>query len=239
MINPLVAPEPSEETGPGTHFRSTFAPAKGQGTSNPLSSSTANLVQAVHKDEYYDPAVDPARSNMATRTTTPPKTKGASPLQATSTSPSGSPAGGVKNSGSRSRGVSLSERFPGDMTHKPLDMIRKDSKRAGKTHRKRQSGIDTIDALDAVPGGGYHHEGPFDATLLTRNMVPGASPVAAVAESNAEALKATPAEFLSDSLVKHRPLDGIAVMPPGEPDQFGRVLEYQEMNINAEGRDVS
>jgi len=93
-------------------------------------------------------------------------------------------------------------------------------------------GVDTIDALDTVPGlGTYHHEGPFDATLASRNLNSKFSPVAAVAESNARALEATPPEKIREALEGHRPLDGVAIVPPGERDESGRVYEYEENNL--------
>ena len=89
-----------------------------------------------------------------------------------------------------------------------------------------------IDNLDFVPGGSqYHHEGPFDATLRSRNMVPQFSPVAAVADSNNEALKATPRERIQEAVERHMPLDGVAEFPPGEQDGFGRVYSYEELNM--------
>lgn len=61
------------------------------------------------------------------------------------------------------------------------------------------------------------------------------SPVAAVRESNIEALKATPREMIYDSLRAHRPLDGVALVPPGVPDRNGQVYDYEEKNLIIEG----
>lgn len=88
-------------------------------------------------------------------------------------------------------------------------------------------GPDTIDKLDWT-GGAYHHDGPYDATLLARNISHSNSPVEAVAASNKEALKATPREKILDSIRKHRPLDGVAMVPPGIADREGRVYNYEE-----------
>jgi len=52
--------------------------------------------------------------------------------------------------------------------------------------------------------------------------------VAALAESNAEALKATPREKILDSLRGHRPLDGVATYPPGAMDPNGHVYNYEQ-----------
>ena len=47
-------------------------------------------------------------------------------------------------------------------------------------------------------------------------------------DSNDEALRATPREKIYDAVTKHRPLEGVANIPPGMPDGFGRVLDYEE-----------
>lgn len=87
---------------------------------------------------------------------------------------------------------------------------------------------DTIDTLDNVGLGQYHHEGPYDATLLARNNSFSSSPVAAVAGTTTETLKATPHEKIVDSVTSHRPLEGVAVYPPGTTDPEGRTYHYQE-----------
>lgn len=76
-------------------------------------------------------------------------------------------------------------------------------------------GPDSIDSLDNIGPGAYHHGGPYDATLLARNTSSAFSPVEAVKGSNEEALKATPTENIQDSIARHRPLDGVATVPPG------------------------
>lgn len=86
---------------------------------------------------------------------------------------------------------------------------------------------DTIDSLDQV-GGLYHHGGPYDATLAAVNANKKRSPVEALRNSNKEALKATPREYIRDSLTKHVPLQGTANLPSGVPDQYGNVLHYKE-----------
>ena len=109
-------------------------------------------------------------------------------------------------------------------------MIAREQKLAHRSpHLRKQQyiGADSIDKLDLV-GGGYHHEGPFDAASLARNQQYKNSPIEAVAGSNAEALKATPEEKIIDSLRKHRPLDGVAIVPPGHADREGRVYNYKE-----------
>ncbi|KAK0630047.1 hypothetical protein B0T17DRAFT_527377 [Bombardia bombarda] len=133
------------------------------------------------------------------------------------------------------RSASLRERYPGDMSHRPLAMIQRERRAADRApylhtrHHKQPS--DVIDALDhsgPVPETAYHHEGPFDATMQSRNTDKKYSPVEAVKSTNMEALKATPAEYLKDSLSKHVPLQGTAVIPPGMLDMSGRPMEYQE-----------
>jgi len=81
--------------------------------------------------------------------------------------------------------------------------------------------------LDAI-GAKYHHEGPYDAALLSRNTDYKSSPVEAVRGTNEEAIKATPPEKIQDSLKRHIPLDGTAIVPPGERDQLGRGYDYEE-----------
>lgn len=43
-----------------------------------------------------------------------------------------------------------------------------------------------------------------------------------------EALRATPVEKIKDSVERHRPLEGVATIPPGMPDQSGHVYSYEE-----------
>ena len=63
---------------------------------------------------------------------------------------------------------------------------------------------------------------------MSRNRSPKLSPLVAVRDSNEEAIKATPEENIRDAVMRHRPLDGTAVIPPGVPDKFGRVYHYEE-----------
>ncbi|KAM3440571.1 hypothetical protein MY4824_002019 [Beauveria thailandica] len=121
----------------------------------------------------------------------------------------------------------LTQRFPGDMSHRPLDMIRRETRAADRRHRKRFSEADTIDLLDTI-GPTYHHDGPYDATLASRNVNPRYAPVEAVRDSNMAALRATPREFIQDALIHHRPLQGTATIPSGGVDASGNVLVYEE-----------
>lgn len=126
----------------------------------------------------------------------------------------------------------MGERFPGDMSHRPLDQLRREAKvadRAPHLKKKHMPGADTIDVLDkSMIGGVYHHEGPYDATLLARNTSHQSSPVEAVRKTNAEAIRATPRENIKDSLDKHMPLQGTAVIPPGMAGLDGREMQYEE-----------
>lgn len=137
-----------------------------------------------------------------------------------------------ESSAGRRRGSSLNQRYPGDTSNQPLNMLRKDSKKAYRSphlNKRHIPGADTIDRLDPTPNKlPYHHEGPYDAALLARNTSYKSSPIAALEDSNREALKATPAENIKDALDKHRPLDGVATVPPGQRDQLGRVYHYEE-----------
>ncbi|KAL7908890.1 hypothetical protein GGI35DRAFT_417066 [Trichoderma velutinum] len=127
------------------------------------------------------------------------------------------------------RSQSLGGRFPGDMSHRPLDIIMNDTRAADRQrrHRPRVSETDVIDALDTI-GGMYHHGGPYDATLRSRNLDPRTSPVAAVQESNMAALRATPREYIIDSLRHHIPLQGTSTIPSGEYDYRGSRMSYEE-----------
>ena len=138
---------------------------------------------------------------------------------------SSSVSNGLRRSGS------ITQRYPGDMSHRPLDQIKREVRAADKAPHLRRGpqATDTIDSLDSsVVGGAYHHGGPYDATLASRNTNKLYSPVEAVKESNAEALKATPREFIKDSLTKHVPLQGTATVPPGMSDMSGQVMAYDE-----------
>lgn len=123
----------------------------------------------------------------------------------------------------------LAHRYPGDMSHRPLDSAKRDTRAAERTHRRGASlhNTDVIDALDTI-GGTYHHGGPYDATLASRNVNKKYSPLAAVQRSNEEAIRATPREFIQDSLEHHVPLQGVAIIPPGGVDPRGRVMDYEE-----------
>ncbi|EAQ93477.1 hypothetical protein CHGG_01712 [Chaetomium globosum CBS 148.51] len=153
--------------------------------------------------------------------------------RANSHQPSEAKEGGGKDTLPRRSG-SLRERYPGDMSHRPLAMLTKQHRAADRAphlhNHRRQQPSDTIDTLDItgpVPSV-YHHSGPFDATLKSRNTNKKYSPVEAVKETNAKALKATPPEYIQDSLVKHMPLQGTAVVPPGMKDMAGRTMHYEE-----------
>lgn len=100
--------------------------------------------------------------------------------------------------------------------------------RAPHLRKKHQVRPDMIDDLDTVGGAKYHHEGPFDVSYLARNTSYESSPLEALSGSNEETLKATPREKIMDSVQKHRPLDGVAMVPPGMHDRNGNLYEYQE-----------
>jgi hypothetical protein len=89
--------------------------------------------------------------------------------------------------------------------------------------------VDSIDILGCTaPLGPFHIDGPYEATLLARNLDPRTSPVAALRESNAEALRATPRACIMDSLINHVPLQGTATIPSGCRDENGVVMHYEE-----------
>ncbi|KAF2730064.1 hypothetical protein EJ04DRAFT_537493 [Polyplosphaeria fusca] len=275
LIDPLIEPVPSEETGLNSHFGSTFAPREQQNLPSPPPSAgfrssppvrannTGSTVEtnpyrrsrgsSVSKSASVVNAgeVTPHRSSRRYDYPSPPHS--ASPRKehfprATDgyrkevfgslnegrprrSSHSGSATAPMQNSNRLGRSGSLRERYPGDMSHRPLDQIRNDTKTAHRAHHLRKknfAGADSIDRLDQSIGVSYHHEGPYDAANLARNMNWKHSPVAAVRDSNEEALRATPRENILDAVSRHRPLEGTANMPPGLPDRFGRVLDYKE-----------
>jgi hypothetical protein len=213
LNEPFTGPEPVDETGPNAHFRSTFDPIPG------------NTIVA-----------DQPNALSGSRTPTASHSRNASLEQKAAS------AHARKVSGGRSRGNSLTQRFPGDKTHHPLDMLKKDAKMAHRSPHLRNGsipGIDAVDALDTVPGGAYHHEGPFDATLASRNQDPRMSPVAAVFDSNVQTLRATPPENIRNALDKHYPLDGIAQTAPGATDLNGRTYDYETDLANEVDADMN
>ena len=291
LLDPLTAPEPSAETGPGTHYTSTFAPqirdrssssspteshktpTSSVRSSNPSSSQRLQKTpQSVSvrstnppSSQKTPPSVSDRSSNNpyrnASSTGYPSPPESASPRKdrfsastnrkeafpdfdgsysPTSTRQSVDQAStqiptstegqnSTTTDGHRRRGSSLTQRFPGDQSHRPLDMIKRDAKLANRHPRFRKKhivGSDTIDRMDSL--GGFHHEGPYDATLLARNTSSVDSPVQAVSSTNEEALKATPREMIQDSVEKHRPLDGVAMLAPGVEDRYGNIYTYEE-----------
>ncbi|KAI1288919.1 hypothetical protein F5Y03DRAFT_72069 [Xylaria venustula] len=113
---------------------------------------------------------------------------------------------------------------------RPLEQIKRETKLANRSPHLRKAAQprpDQIDSLDNV-GGIYHHDGPYDATLASRNRDPRYAPVAAVREGNREALRATPAVNVVDAVTRHVPLQGTATIPPGEVDYNGNVMDYEE-----------
>ncbi|KAI1425774.1 hypothetical protein F5Y12DRAFT_713853 [Xylaria sp. FL1777] len=115
----------------------------------------------------------------------------------------------------------------------PLEQIKRETKLANRSPHLRKANQprpDQIDSLDnVVPGGIYHHGGPYDAALASRNRDARYAPLAAVREGNREALRATPAVNIVDAVTRHVPLQGTASVAPGEVDEFtGDVMDYEE-----------
>lgn len=249
MIDPFNEPEPTADTGPGSHFGSTFAGASNPGTrsstashvsKNPYRHSPSNSKGGVAEttrpiSRGSPPHAFPAyrdevarRSSGEHRSRRSVDTHGVPPPSYDAVAGSSAAAEGAQ----RRRGSSLRERYPGDNSTHPLDIIRRDSRKAHRSpHLRKQHlpGPDTIDRLDPALGGrAYHHEGPFDAALMARNTNPKYAPVAALETTNQEALNATAPEHVKDAVERHQPLDGVAIVPPGEPDRLGRTLNYEE-----------
>ena len=222
LLDPLSAPEPSAETGPGTHFNSTFQPA------------TNDKKEPQTSVEEVKPYPSPPESTSPRRSRFPDFLDG-QPGRASERQSSEIPTSSARTSSEgptrRRRGTSLTERYDGDESHRPLDIIRRESRRANRSphlRKERHHGVDVIDKMGDVDGA-YHHEGPYDAVSLARNANSRGAPVAALAGSNAAALRATPHGNIIDSVEHHRPLDGVAQVPPGVPDRLtGQVLDYEE-----------
>jgi len=137
----------------------------------------------------------------------------------------------------RSRSESLNSApsiwYSGAPEHYPVEPRRKREHSAPRRRTKypRHSQLvqpDIIDRLDDVTNFSYHHEGPYDAARPERNRYVQSSPLEAVKESNAEALRATPHHKIADALNSHRPLDGVAFYPPGTTDRNGQEYSYEE-----------
>jgi hypothetical protein len=255
----MNAPEPAAETGLNTHFGNTMAPASKPASkpTNGASSTTSPRSPLSSDNPFRDSTNSPKHSpptktgaNVSERSVSresfpryreeafggysgAPRHRSASgAARRAAPPPSYEDVTGGSSGAGRRRGSSLRERYPGDDSHKPLDIIRRDSKKAHRSphlNKRHIPGADIIDRLDPAVGGvAYHHEGPYDAATLARNTSYETSPIAALKESNEEAIKATPAENIKDALERHKPLDGVAVVPPGMPDRFGRTYNYEE-----------
>ncbi|KAF2088379.1 hypothetical protein K490DRAFT_73301 [Saccharata proteae CBS 121410] len=251
LIDPLTEPDPAAETGPGTHFRSTFAPAPSGSYPSPPNSATMKepttqvrqtTGSTVNTNPFRKSSLGSKDAAVVNSYPSPPNSassrrgshrEGAfadyadeSPRQRRSGDYTRSP----KIETRPRRSSSLRERFPGDSSTHPLDQLKREEKLARRSphlHKRHIPGPDTIDRLDTI-NGKYHHEGPYDAALLARNTSYESSPLAAVAGTNAEAIKATPEENIKDAVERHRPIDGVAVVPSGMRDRFGREYHYQE-----------
>lgn len=270
LIDPLIEPDPSDETGLNTHFRSTYGPqqpitppgmaeiskthpsvqVKPQhtGTSvetNPYRRSRASSESKNPFGDHHGPdspsrrrydypsppnSASPRREHFSNHSSHRSQAFGT--INETRPRRSSTSAASQQKSSGLARSGSLKERYPGDMSHRPLDAIRHDVKiahRAPHLRKKNFQGADVIDRLDHAGFARYHHEGPYDAASIARNnknvKYP---PIEAVRASNEEALKATPRENVIDAITKHRPIEGVANQPPGIPDRFGRTLNYEE-----------
>ncbi|ERF72265.1 hypothetical protein EPUS_02152 [Endocarpon pusillum Z07020] len=229
LLDPLSEPQPSEETGPGTHLRPESATSNLTSSRSPSSLSQNPFRQS--KNIYTSTA---EVSGTSERNPYPSPPQSVSPKHHRPHSSHRHEAFSEEwpsDSSSRRRGNSLGARFPGDNSSRPLDQIRKDAASANRSPHLRKSHRvlpDTIDRLSIVGGYPWHHEGPYDAALTARNISEKASPLKALDHSNQETLRATPREKIIDSVRSHRPLDGVAAYAPGEADRNGHVYEYEQ-----------
>lgn len=242
LLDPLNAPDPSQEDGPGNSFRggTSTTPVKPGQPERTYSGRRLSKNNPYRKNSISTTNTSEIKRSVSLHTKSNPSAYPSPPPSANSPSgkfPSQSPrspshrqeAFGEPKTGRR-RGTSLTERYPGDKSHRPLDTLAKEkyvADRARHATRKHHIPPDTIDNLDRSGGSAWHHGGPYDATLYARNNSFN-SPLAAVADSNAEALKATPKERIIDSVTRHRPLDGVATYAPGNTDRMGNLYNYEE-----------
>ena len=226
--DPLTAPDPSDETGLNTHFR---PPSEASTSTTPVVSRREP--RRLSKNNPFRQEHGAAKEATVSTTEKPHPSPPLSASPRHSRGGSGSHRSEFMGQGTRPRrSSSLKERFPGDPSVRPLDQLAKEKAIADKArHMTKKHAVrpDTIDSLDDASGlGRYHHEGPYDATLYARNISHHSSPVAAVVESNKEALRATPYEKVIDSVRHHHPLDGVAAYPPGATDRNGHTYDYKE-----------
>lgn len=117
------------------------------------------------------------------------------------------------------------------MSDRSSDVLKREHRLAHRpkprSSRHNAPRTDVIDSLDTI-GGAYHHSGPYDAASAAQNRHKKYSPLDAVYDSNMEAIKATPREYIRDCLDKHMPLQGTSTIPPGFPDMRGHVMDYRE-----------
>ncbi|CZR55293.1 uncharacterized protein PAC_05180 [Phialocephala subalpina] len=231
LLDPLTAPEPSQETGPGTHFTTTVNRAPSTSIIPAVSGSSKTPSSTVYPTPPS--SASPTRSTFSNNNPYASSHRAAAFSDYSNAGPRRkSPDESTGSTAGRRRGSSLGERYPGDMSHRPLDQLRKEAKAANRAphlRKKHLPGADIIDSLDrSMLGGPYHHEGPYDATLLARNTSYESSPVEAVRGTNEEAIRATPREKIKDSLDRHVPLQGTAVIPPGMAGVDGKPMEYEE-----------
>ncbi|KAL8743242.1 MAG: hypothetical protein Q9190_004380 [Brigantiaea leucoxantha] len=238
LLDPLTAPEPSQETGPGTHYRSTVNSNPDRQSSASTSTTKKTPSVSVREANSTSPRIERfpklEKSHHADRAASEASSKSRRSVDQTSTQAPTSTGGQESSNAAPStrprRTSSLSARYQGDRSHRPLEILSREQQLANRSPHLRKTqhiGADSIDNLDTA-GGTYHHEGPYDASMLARNNKYKNSPLEAVAATNEEALKATPKEKVIDSIQKHIPLDGVAIIPPGETDRLGRHYDYQE-----------
>ena len=233
MLDPLSEPQPSEETGPGTHFRPESATSRPITPPNSARKLSKNPFRRSppSKSPYTSTIESSGKSKRHSYPSPPPSTSPRHERPRSGHSDIGSSEQGFSKHGTSSHRNSLGARISVDNSCSPLEQIKKDAKSANRSpHLRRSHQIlpDTIDSLSTVGGGPYHHGGPYDATLSARNTSSKSSPLQALVHSTSETLKATPKEKIIDSVRGHRPLDGVAVYAPGEADRNGHVYDYEQ-----------
>ena len=151
LLDPLIAPEPSEETGPGTHYNSAFS-SNPNDQSTPSTSTTqlkapSTSVREIKHDNRNgfssSPSSAAARTerfpneqkssrNTHTRRSSDqahiqtPNTTGSQASTQVATSTGGQNSSSIAPSTRPRRTSSLSARYQGDRSHRPLEMIARD-----------------------------------------------------------------------------------------------------------------
>ncbi|EPE06698.1 protein kinase [Ophiostoma piceae UAMH 11346] len=212
---------PSEQT-------KMMSPQVGRASSNASKHSVSPMQSGHSRPPSYTsrtPSRAPSEAGSVSTARAPPVSGSNHTARAPSVAGSVAPSRAPSVSSSKAPSVSGSA-APGPSSGSKSER-HSSSRRKSRAPKPGRPFADIIDRLDQS-GPAYHHGGPYDATLASVNVNKKKSPLEAVKESNLEALKATPREYIHDSLTKHVPLQGTAIVPPGMADWNGQIMDYKE-----------